>query len=116
MKRGGLPAFTFGRCNGCAPEVLCCKRCPGLIDDFKDVAVHRLSKKESFKWRRTKRRKQDGAFGLESPLERFELGERIEHRDVASELVFECRYAEAFDIKDVHLLPAAQVEPHQLHR
>jgi hypothetical protein len=85
------------------------------VDDFKDVAVHRLSKEKPVKWRRPKRRKQVGTFGLEATFERVEFRQRIEQGDMPPELVFKRRHAESLDIEDVHLLTASEVEPDEFH-
>lgn len=87
-----------------------------LINHLKDVPVDRFAEEEALEWCRAKRGEYLGPFGCETSLQCVEFGQRIKQRDVPSELVFEGRDAEPFDVEDVHVLATAEIEPHQFDR
>src|SRR3954462_4870219 len=84
-----------------------------LVDDLEDVTVDGFAKEEPLERRGPQWIEQAGTLCLEAAFQRSKSGERIEHGDVASELVLERRDAESLYVEDVHLLSAPQIEPYE---
>src|SRR5213078_642155 len=84
--------------------------CPSSPFDYLEhIAVHRLAKKEALE-RRGPERLNEGRALFDQPRFEFrELLQRVQHRDVPSELALERRHFEPLDVEHVHLLAAADI-------
>jgi hypothetical protein len=84
------------------------------IDQLEQVSVHGLAEEESLEVRRAQRLDELAARLDDAPAPRGEVVDRMKERDVASELGFEGRELESFDVEHVKLLAVADVEPLRL--